>query len=166
MIYLVGIAAVIYVCYTAFIIREFGIPGSYSKTYYLLGGKEDAGGIFQLIMWLLAALVLVPSLEAEGGWSILAFIPAAALMFVATAPDFKYKGDIPSIENRVHMFASYICAVSATFAIWLKFDMLYLAIGLTGLILILVLFNVKNKTFWMEHFCFDLYLTVLFLSYL
>lgn len=163
---LVGFAIFVYACYTAFIIQTFGIPQSYSKTYYLLGGNEIDGWIFQGVMALIAICGVIAGLDSGGEWNFLAFIPAAALLFVSVAPDFMYdkENDYRTLENKVHMRASYIAVIGATFAFWLKFGMLWTAIGFALFTVIIWLLNSDKKIFWIEHVCFDIYLILLLIS--
>lgn len=163
---IVSFAILVYACYTGFLFGAFGIPKSYSKTYYLLGGKVSDGWIFQVVMAILAITGAISGLDSGGDWNFLAFIPAAALLFVSAAPDFKYdksKQD-KHLENKIHMRASYIAVGGATLAIWLKFGMPLTALGYALFAIIIWLLNPKTKIFWIEHVCFDIYLILLLIS--
>lgn len=162
MIYLLLFAIVVYVAYTIAIFAKFGVPKSYSDTYYLFGKKW----YFSAVMATIAFSGAIAGLDTGGEWNFLAFIPAAALLFVSAAPDFKFKGDNPSLENKVHMVDSYVAVAGATFAFWLKFDCAYCAIGYVVFLVIIKLWNPKGVTFWVEHVCFDIYFALLLISIL
>lgn len=165
MIYITSFAIFLYACYTAFIVRSFGVPKSYSISYYLLGGKDGEGWIFQVVMGTVAFLALVSGLDTGGYWNFLAFIPAAALFFVCLAPDYRYSGS-KTMESKIHIRAAYIAAIGSAFAFWLKFDMPLTAIGYAIFVVVATAINLKKKTFWIEHICFDIYLALLFISHL
>lgn len=162
---LTGLAILLYACYTAFVLKSFGIPKSYSATYYLLGGKGGDGWIFQVIMGVVAFLALISGLDTGGYWNFLAFIPAVALLFVCFAPDYRYSGD-KTIENKVHIVAAYIAAIGSAFAFWLKFNAPMPAAGYALFVIVVTTIDVPKKTFWIEHVCFDIYLALLFISQL
>ena len=165
---LTGIIILLYACYTAFVIHLFGIPISYSITYYLLGGKKGDGWIFQVVMGTVAFLALISGLDTGGEWNFLAFIPAAALLFVSADPDFDYNEETEKkpLENKVHMIASYIAVIGATLSFWLKFDMPLIAIGFSLFAVVIWFINPKVKIFLIEHVCFDIYLILLLISHL
>jgi len=162
---LIGLVILIYLCYTAFTIKLFGIPQSYSITYYLLGGKERDGWIFQFVMGAVAFGAIVAGLDTGGKWNFLAFIPGAAMLFVVVAPNYRYNGR-PTLENRVHMVAAYVAAIGSSFAFWLKFGMPLTAIGYLLFVVLITMFKTPKKTFWIEHVNFDIYLALLLISHL
>lgn len=106
----------IFIAYNSVAIGIFGIPWSMSKTYYLYEEKKKGlGWIFTIFMWVMTFTLISGFLEisdAVGPWmnnfTFLAFIAAASIAFVGTAP--RYRDDF---EGSVHMTAAKICAASA-----------------------------------------------------
>lgn len=160
MIYILSFGIMIYVLYTVYILYRFGIPKSYSNTYYLLHQKW----MFSVTMFILAFTAMITGVDTGGPWNFLAFIPAAALTFVAFAPDYKYKGQRKPIENKIHMRASYIAVFGAGLAYWLKFGYLWITIPFFVFVVISGLLRYKSYIFWIEHICFNIYFALLLKS--
>jgi hypothetical protein len=160
MIYLLLFGFTVYVVYTVVVALRFGIPKSYSDTYYLF----DRKWYFSAVMATIAITGMISGLDTGGYWNFLAFIPAAALMFVSAAPDFKYKGKRKPLVNKVHMRASYIAVLGSCFAFWLKFGYLWVAVPFFAFVVIMAIWRPKSYLFWIEHICFDIYFMLLLIS--
>ena len=96
---------VIVAAYTVGCAVRFGVPESFSRTYYDLG--ED-GWIFQLFMFGVA-IGLLPLWLAVSGEELqcLVFLACSSLMFVAAAPEFRVE-----LQGKVHYTAAAVCCVS------------------------------------------------------
>ena len=64
---------------------KYGVPDMVSSIYYMLGRR---GWVFQAVLTLFAATMMVCLLDSGLGVQCLAFLACAGLMFVATAPRF------------------------------------------------------------------------------
>lgn len=96
---------VIVAAYTVGCAARFGIPESFSRTYYDLG---DDGWVFQLFMFGVAMGLLPLWLAVCGeGLQCLVFLACSSLMFVAAAPEFRVE-----LQGRVHYTAAAVCCVS------------------------------------------------------
>ena len=88
------IAIAIYWIYTIAIFRMFGVPQSYSDTFYKLNEiKKYLGVLFPIMLITTTAMVMPSWLELSDRilpWgSFLAFFGGGGLLFVAVAPFFK-----------------------------------------------------------------------------
>ena len=61
------------------VINKYGVPDMVSTIYYLLGKR---GWVFQLVMMLFGAMMMVCLLDSGLGVQCLAFFACAGLMFV------------------------------------------------------------------------------------
>lgn len=99
------IAALLFVVMLFVVIKKCGIPEMVSSIYYLLG---KSGWVFQLVMMLFGAMMMVCLLDSGLGVPCLAFITCAGLMFVGAAPRF-----LEESERRVHKTAAIVSAVAS-----------------------------------------------------
>jgi len=88
------IAIVIYWIYTVAMFRMFGVPESYSDTFYKLNDiKKWLGILFPIMLISTTALVMPSWLEQSDkilpNLTFLAFFGGAGLLFIAVAPFFK-----------------------------------------------------------------------------
>lgn len=122
--------------YTYNIIRKFGVPYSYSKTYYLTGEKA----ILSVFLWTVALSIF---LTTSSMWFQLA---AASVAFVGFAPD--YNDD--NFETRVHFIFSYLAIILCLIGMIFDYGNIWMAAGFAGLAVSLRLMRIKNSTFWIE----------------
>ena len=86
-------------------INKYGVPDMVSTIYYLLGKR---GWVFQLVMMLFGAMMMVCLLDSGLGVQCLAFFACAGLMFVGAAPRFLEESD-----RRVHKTAAIVSAAAS-----------------------------------------------------
>jgi len=87
-----------------------GVPTSLSDTFYLYNAKvKDLGWVFTLVLWSVAILTLIPTLDLfDGKWyQPFTFLMCGALGFVGAAPHFK------DSEAVIHEISALIAATLA-----------------------------------------------------
>lgn len=99
------IAALLFVVMLFVVIKKCGIPEMVSSIYYLLG---KSGWVFQLVLMLFGALMMVCLLDSELGEPCLAFLACTGLMFVGAAPRFLDKN-----ERKIHKTAAIMSAMAS-----------------------------------------------------
>ena len=105
MIVLSFVAAVLLTALLCVVIDKKGTPEMVSSIYYLLGKR---GWVFQVVLVLFGALMMVCLLDSELGEPCLAFIACAGLMFVGMAPRF-----LEESERGLHKGAAIVAAVAS-----------------------------------------------------
>ncbi len=135
-------AFAIFVVYNAIVVKIFGMPSSLSDTYYLIESKKKHFGyFFTAMMWMMAFCLLpgwIGISDAMPGWehnfTFLAFLAAACIAFVGSAPAFRGI----ELENRVHMWSAKLCAIFAiawcAVVCWRIMYIIPICIGLAWLI--------------------------------
>lgn len=99
------VAALLFFALLVVVINKHGTPDMVSSIYYLLGKR---GWVFQLVMMLFGALMMVCLLDSGLGLQCLAFLACAGLMFVGAAPRFLEESD-----RKVHKTAAIVSAVAS-----------------------------------------------------
>lgn len=99
------IAALLFVVMLIVVIKKYGVPEMVSSIYYLLG---KSGWVFQLVLVLFGALMMVCLLDSELGEPCLVFLTCAGLMFVGAAPRFLDKN-----ERKIHKTAAITSAMAS-----------------------------------------------------
>ena len=87
------------------VINKYGVPDMVSTIYYLLGKR---GWVFQLVMMLFGAMMMVCLLDSGLGMPCLAFFACAGLMFVGAAPRF-----LDENERKIHKTAAITSAMAS-----------------------------------------------------
>lgn len=105
MVVLSFITALLFVALLCIVINKYGVPDMVSTIYYLLGKR---GWVFQLVMMLFGAMMMVCLLDSGLGVQCLAFFACAGLMFVGAAPRF-----MDESERKVHKTGAIISAVAS-----------------------------------------------------
>ena len=105
MVILSFVVALLFVVMLCVVIDKYGVPDMVSTIYYLLGKR---GWMFQLVLMLLGAMMMVCLLDSGLGMPCLAFFACAGLMFVGAAPRFLEESD-----RRVHKTAAIMSAVAS-----------------------------------------------------
>ena len=105
MVILSFVAALLFVVMLCVVIDKYGVPDMVSSIYYLLGKR---GWMFQLVMMLLGAMMMVCLLDSGLGMPCLAFLACAGLMFVGMAPRF-----LEESERGLHKGAAIVSAVAS-----------------------------------------------------
>lgn len=105
MILLAVFAELLFIAMLCVVIYKSGVPDMVSSIYYLLGKR---GWVFQVVMMLFGALMMVCLLDSGLGVQCLAFLACAGLMFVGAAPRFLEESD-----RRVHKTAAIVSAAAS-----------------------------------------------------
>lgn len=127
--------------YLIFTIVKFGIPRSISDTYYLLGSK---GWIFQIALALTALSVLPVLLElSSDNTQFLAFLSCAGLLFVSTAPMFKFK-----TEGVVHYISAGVCCFGLL--LWQIFNSSWITPASCVFLACIPMLKDKKYIWWLE----------------
>ena len=98
-------AGLLFMAMLCVVINKYGVPDMVSTIYYLLGKR---GWVFQLVMMLFGAMMMVFLLDSGLGVQCLAFFACAGLMFVGAAPRFLEESD-----RRVHKTAAIVSAAAS-----------------------------------------------------
>ena len=98
-------AGLLFMAMLCVVINKYGVPDMVSTIYYLLGKR---GWVFQLVIMLFGAMMMVCLLDCGLGVQCLAFLACAGLMFVGAAPRFLEESD-----RRVHKTAAIVSAVAS-----------------------------------------------------
>ena len=98
-------AGLLFLAMLCVVINKYGVPDMVSTIYYLLGKR---GWVFQLVMMLFGAMMMVCLLDSGLGVQCLAFFACAGLMFVGAVPRF-----LDESERKVHKTAAIISAVAS-----------------------------------------------------
>lgn len=98
-------AALLFVVMLCVVINKHGVPDMVSSIYYLLGKR---GWVFQTVMVLFGALMMVCLLDSGRGVQCLAFFACTGLMFVGAAPRFLDEG-----ERKIHKTGAIVSAVAS-----------------------------------------------------
>ena len=177
------IAITVYWVYTIAIFRMFGVPESYSDTFYKLNEiKKHLGILFPIMLITTTAMVMPSWLELSDKilpWgSFLAFFGGAGLLFVAVAPYFKeytYDTGRPLIDllmrhlhgqGLVHMIGALMAMLGV--AIWTAFTP-YWAVLIAVLVIALIGgFSTKtlkkSSIFWVEFTIFNSIFTTMLIA--
>lgn len=105
MVVLSFIAALLFMSMLCVVINKYGVPDMVSTIYYLLGKR---GWVFQLVMMLFGAMMMICLLDSGLGVQCLAFLACAGLMFVGAAPRF-----LEQDERAVHKGAAITSAAAS-----------------------------------------------------
>ena len=105
MIGLSFVAALLFMVMLCVVIDKKETPEMVSSIYYLLGKR---GWVFQFVMMLFSALMMVCLLDSGRGVQCLAFFACSGMMFVGVAPRFLEQG-----ERAVHKGAAIVSAVAS-----------------------------------------------------
>ena len=105
MVVLSFIAASLFMTMLCVVINKYGVPDMVSTIYYLLGKR---GWVFQLVMMLFGAMMMVCLLDSGLGMPCLAFFACAGLMFVGAAPRF-----LDENERKIHKTAAITSAMAS-----------------------------------------------------
>lgn len=125
MIALSFIAALLFFAMLCVVTYKYGVPKMVSSIYYLLGKR---GWVFQLLMIVFGATMMMCLLDSGLGEQCLAFIACAGLMFVGSAPRF-----LDESERRLHKGAAVVSAVaSVSWCLTVDIKLTVAAMGLYG----------------------------------
>ena len=105
MVVLSFVAALLFVVMLCVVVNKYGMPDMVSSIYYLLGKR---GRVFQAVMIVVGALMMVCLLDSGLGVQCLAFLSCAGLMFVGAAPRF-----FDESERKVHKTAAIVSAAAS-----------------------------------------------------
>lgn len=174
------VACIIYWAYTIAVFSVFGIPESYSNTFYLFNEKvKGLGWLFPAMCLCVVGLVLPGWLDLTDtintNMAPLAFFSGAGLLFVAAAPFFK---EMTRDTGRPLMDLVYrsfhgqglvhtLGALSAMIGTvtWVALTklwwMIFVILGITCIIMFATRTAKKSITFWGEFFIFNMIFIVL-----
>lgn len=105
MILLAVFAELLFIAMLCVVIYKYGVPDMVSSIYYLLGKR---GWVFQLVMMLFGAMMMVCLLDSGLGVQCLAFLACAGLMFVGVVPRF-----LDENERKIHKTAAITSAMAS-----------------------------------------------------
>jgi len=140
-IVLLIISAAIFISYIQYITFKYGVQKSISESYYDLPKKWQF--IFTLTLWGFAVPIMI---VGDSAWF---FLAGSLICAVGAAPAFKSL----ATEYNVHMIGAY-GGVILGFA-GLVFDYHYYSIVLIAILAMIIMwFNITNKTWWIEILAF------------
>ena len=154
------ISLTVFLAYIFTSILLFGVPRSLSQTYYLFERrKKGLGAMFTLFMWMTGFPLLIAWIDVlQNDWDFLPFVAVASLMFVGTATAYR----VP-MTREVHLLSALLSALSSV--LW---SVIYGSVGhliiIILLTLIIVMYNNRNRVFWLEMGAFiNIYFQILYL---
>lgn len=173
-------AAIIYWIYTIAVFRIFGVPDSYSDTFYKFNDiKKGLGVLFPIMLLSMTGLLMPSWLELSDkllpNLTFLAFFGGVGLCFVAAAPYFKEMTidtghPIKDLVYRsfhgqglVHTIGALLSMISTI--VWAAFSSFWwvMLISLAATIILAVSTKtVKRSTvFWVEFLIFNTILAIM-----
>jgi hypothetical protein len=145
----------IFVTYVTYITYRFGVLPSISESFYKLN-EFRKGHFFTFFCFALSTTMVLESYKS----SPLYFFSGVGLAFVGVATRFKWSG---AHTNIVHYLGAFVGIVSALAALYFESGMWIPATLFAFITALIVLFKIKNATFWIEIVAFLLIITGLFL---
>ncbi|MCQ2137897.1 MAG: hypothetical protein MJY60_04245 [Bacteroidales bacterium] len=95
------IAFILLAVYVAYIIRNYGIPTSLSRTFYLLG---ERGWLFSVVMSVMGFATMIPMMSVTpDNFKCVPFICGCSLCFVGVASEYAQR-----VASGVHLTAAVI----------------------------------------------------------
>lgn len=181
MILMTKIAFLLFIMYTMIYISYFGIPESYSNTFYVLNNKKKGlGSIFPITMVLLVALIMpnwfIISDSINSTFTFLCFLAGGGLLMVAASPFFKEQSkecgnELKNLIYRsfhgqglVHTIGALISMISVITWTIIYNKWLAIILSLTFIICLMISlkeFKIKKLVFWCELFIFLLIFMIL-----
>ena len=136
------IQGLIFVLYVSFLLVRFKKPlPSISDSWYEL--SDPINNLFTLFCWSIGFLMFFQM----NGSTPFFFFSGAGLCFTGAARAFRLE---KTTERRVHLIGAASCIIFALFGLIFERNSIISA-GLFAIITgLLVIFNVKNKTWWIE----------------
>lgn len=149
-------AIFMFAIYNIVILLLFGVPKSLSMTYYLFKERNNVLKVLFPGMMTFLGIFLMPcwvEMSEGSNFQFLAFLSAAALIFVAFAPAFKES----DLENMVHQISAYCCAAFAMLWIILVTPYWYVILIVLGIVLAVAFITKTIKSshiYWLEMVAF------------
>ena len=144
---------IIFLSYTSFIWIRYGVQQSISDSYYRLQ-QDGLGWIFTLFI---VGFAYPAAIIASNVW----ITPAAFLiMLVGIARAFKAS----KLLHTLHMIGAYGGVGLSMIGIWVSYGMWYLTVLFVIASLILIIFKVKNRIWWIECLAFLIMCLALYLT--
>ena len=152
---LILINILVFALYNIFTVSRYGFLPSISDSYYLIrDDKSKFVGeyLFTLFIWFIALSVIII------GSTSLMFFAGAFLAFVGASQAFKDD----NLTRKVHVVGAIGGIGIGLISMWIDFKTSIPLIIVLSFILLSNLFNLKNKTYWIEVVAF---IVVLFTFY-
>jgi hypothetical protein len=156
------ISFTLFTFYLIWIIKTFGVPDSFSDTYYLLNEKKPRlGSLFTLLMMSMSFLMISVMMDyTPENFKFLGFLTLCGILFVGGAPAF-----LDKTESKVHFFAAGVAAICSLTWLFICFPQYVWILGINlGILLIPLIRSIKIKwgfLFWAEMVLFFTIFTVL-----
>ena len=143
---LMFLGIVLFVGYTLYVIKKFGIPKSLSKTYYLLQ-PINKSWLFQATLIGTGLLLLPAWINVSPDWCMfMAFLACGSIMFVGAAARY-----LRMEEKHVHIICAWVAAVASIAWCCFAYKWLWIAPLVCMLAACVVsIHDKRNYTFWME----------------
>lgn len=141
------IQTIVFVSYVTFILIKFKqILPSISESWYRL---RDLGGVwYSLFTWFCWGLAFAMPFQTNDVAPYLFILSGAGLALVGTATMFKSITD--KLQGKLHTIGAAIGIICALTGIWVERGSFIPLVVFVISAIILSLFNVKNKTWWIE----------------
>lgn len=174
------IASIILIIFTSQIVKYFGIPDSYSNTFYLLNEKKKGLGILFPIIITIFTFLMLPkwfmiSDSINNTFTFLCFLAGGGLLMVAASPFFKEQSKecgsaLKNLIYRsfhgqglVHTIGALVAMIASI--TWCILYNQWVAIIFALLLTISLMISTKNVlqkiVFWVEFFVFTLMIIIL-----
>lgn len=137
----------VFIGYVGAITAKYGILSSISDSYYKLPKKWNI--LFTLFCWGFAFPAMVMGLQLTDNFFM--FIASSGIMFVGAAAKFKEK-----LTHTVHVIGACCGVFGSQLSIAFDFHMYWLNVLFLILGLLILIFNLKNKIWWLEILAFSI----------
>jgi hypothetical protein len=158
------ISFTLFTFYLIWIIKTFGVPDSFSDTYYLLNEKKPRlGSLFTLLMMSMSFLMMSVMMDyTPENFKFLGFLTLWGILFVGAAPAFADKS-----QEKIHYSAAGIAAICSLTWLFICFPQYVWVLGVNMVIPIIM--SVKTRRaylFWGEMVIFfTIYIVLIMISF-
>ena len=131
----------IFILYISIIVFKYGLQESISDSYYVLNNNHKF--IFTLFIWftIIPLMLILPK--------PFLLLSGVCISFVGASPNFKVE-----FEKKVHFSSAITGIVFFILSMYFDFKELFLSLFTVSFIIVMYLFKIKNKVWWIEILCF------------
>jgi hypothetical protein len=140
MIALYFIMLAVFAGYVGFIWNKYGVLPSISDSYYVL--PKNINFLFTLFCWGFALPAMIVGIDLTDNF--LMFLATGGICFVGAAAAFKDN------DKTMHEVSAIAGVIFSQLSIAFDFKMYYVNAFFIIMSLIILLTNIKNKTWWLE----------------
>ena len=147
---LLTFSTVLFLSFIIFIWSKYGVRSSVSDSYYALNKKYNF--IFILFWWFFMIPVMIVASTP------LIFFAGAGICFVGASPSFRRK-----LDGKVHTISAALGILLSMLSLIIDFKYWISAITFSLISILIILFKIKNRLWWIEISAIIIFLTSLYL---